>query len=104
MIDTSGGLSEDAPLPTEGGWGWAAVVGCILVHLCTGSTDRVFGVLLVGLQERFPDTSTATLTSANGLCVALSNFTGSITTILMNKGVSARIVLVSSHSNLVIAC
>ena len=93
------GIDDDdiveAPLPTEGGWGWAAVVGCILMHLCSGSTTRVFGVLLVAFQERFPESTTATLTSVSGCCVALSMFTGPITTMLMNKGVSARWILVS---------
>ena len=87
-------ISDDAPQPTEGGWGWAAVVGCIIIHVCTGSTDRVFGVVLVALQDRFPDSSTATLTAVNGLCIALVNFAGPITTVLMNKGVSARWILV----------
>ena len=85
---------DDAPQPTEGGWGWAAVVGCIIIHVCTGSTDRVFGVVLVALQDRFPESSTATLTAVNGLCIALVNFAGPITTVLMNKGVAARWILV----------
>ena len=87
--------SNDAPKPTEGGWGWAAVIASIIVYLCIGATDRGFGILLVGLTERFPDSSMATLTSAMGLCHALINIVGSVTTILMNKGVSARIILVS---------
>ena len=81
-------------MPTEGGWGWAAVVGCILMHLCSGSLTRVFGILLVVLHERFPESSTATLTSVNGVGTALTMFIGPVITILMNKGISARWILV----------
>ena len=86
--------ADDAPMPTEGGWGWAAVAGCILMQVCSGSTTRVFGILLVSFREKFPETSTATLTSVNGTGVAITMFIAPVVTVLMNKGISARKILV----------
>ena len=84
------------PAPTEGGWGWVAVVGCIIVHFSCGATDRVYGILLVALRERFPTASATELSSVNGVTVAVLMMTGPVTTIIMNKGVSARRTLILS--------
>ena len=84
------------PAPTEGGWGWMAVVGCILVQFAIGATDRVYGILMVALRERFPSASATELSSVNGVTVAVLMMTGPVTTIIMNKGVSARRTLILS--------
>ena len=75
------------------------MAGCVLVYVCIGSLERVSGVLLIAFKERFPNASTTQLTAVTGVSLAMSLVMGPFTTAAMNKGASARSILVSEEKS-----
>jgi hypothetical protein len=37
----------------DGGWGWAVVFGCAVVHLVSAGLGKSFGVIIVGIIDQF---------------------------------------------------
>ena len=42
----------------DGGWGWACVFGCLLMHFLQGGFMRSYGVIYVYLRENFGASAT----------------------------------------------
>ena len=41
------------PIPPDGGWGWAVVFGCFMIHVIADGISYSFGVFLPPLLEYF---------------------------------------------------
>ena len=69
------------------------VAALFLVYFCMAASNRVFGILLIALRERFPDASITALSSLSGVVSALQFCAAPFFSILMNKGATPRMIL-----------
>ena len=53
--------------PLEGGWGWACVLGCTLVHFFSPGLVKSFGVTIVYIIEKF-QCSSSQVSAVSVLC------------------------------------
>ena len=63
-----------------------SVIGLFLVYFCMSATTRVYGILLIALQDRFPTASMTALSSLSGVVSAVPYAIAPIVTVLLNKG------------------
>ena len=63
-----------------------SVLGLFIVYFCMSATTRVYGILLIALQSRFPTASMTALSSLSGIVSAVPYAIAPIVTILLNKG------------------
>ena len=63
-----------------------SVLGLFVQYFCMSATTRVFGILLIALQSRFPTASMTALSSLSGVVSAVPYAIAPIVTILLNKG------------------
>ena len=62
--------TEDEIECPDGGWGWACVIGCCIVHVLIGGYGRSYGLIYTQLIQRYH--SSAALTAwVNGSCSAI---------------------------------
>ena len=56
LVANTSGAAPSPPRhrqPLEGGWGWACVLGCAIVHFLSPGLVKSFGVVIVYIMEKF---------------------------------------------------
>ncbi|KAL5967391.1 Monocarboxylate transporter 1 [Taenia solium] len=95
----------ELPVPPDGGWSWAVLVGSFVCMFCVDGLSFSFGVLLSDLQTSFECTTTK-ISLASSLIVGFTLISGPIVSAVSNIFSFRSLVLVGSGMSFcsVLAC